>query len=183
VTIPAGASSTTITITPIADNIAEGDETVTLTIASDLAYGLAGTGSATVTIKDLPIDAWRFSHFNAAELSNPAISGDLADADGDSLTNLVEYTFSLDPKVPSEQSLPAPSIDANGYLSVTYAAAPDVTVTVEVSTDLVVWHSGAGYTFAAQANAVAETQTSKVSAVTPANSVPQQFMRFRVSRP
>ena len=49
---------------------------------SRLESGMASThatANATVTIHDQPIDAWRFSHFTAAELGNPAVSGDLVE--------------------------------------------------------------------------------------------------------
>jgi hypothetical protein len=47
----AGASTATVTVTPINDNIAEGSETVTLTIASGTGYTVVG-GAATGTIAD-----------------------------------------------------------------------------------------------------------------------------------
>ena len=52
VTIPAGSSSTTITVTPIDDTAVEGSETVILTITSNSAYTIGSPGSATVTITD-----------------------------------------------------------------------------------------------------------------------------------
>jgi len=51
VTIPAGAASTTIPVTPVDDVNAEGDETVILTLASHLTY-VIGAAGATVTIVD-----------------------------------------------------------------------------------------------------------------------------------
>jgi len=58
VTIPAGAASRTIVITPIDDTTVEGNETVILTLAGNTAYTLGTPASATVTIADndyLPI--------------------------------------------------------------------------------------------------------------------------------
>ena len=54
VTIPAGESSVTVTITPLADNLAEGDETVVVTINPSLRYVLGTPSTATVTIADDP---------------------------------------------------------------------------------------------------------------------------------
>ncbi len=51
VTIPAGASAANITVTPIADSLVEGNETVTLTLAAASGISL-GTSSATVNIAD-----------------------------------------------------------------------------------------------------------------------------------
>src|SRR5213079_1666649 len=52
VTIAAGASSATVTVTPIDDSQVEGDETVVLTLASDAAYNIGSPASATITIAD-----------------------------------------------------------------------------------------------------------------------------------
>src|SRR6266480_2134118 len=52
VTIPAGAASATITVTPIDDSQVEGDETVVMTLSQDAAYDVGSSNSATVTIHD-----------------------------------------------------------------------------------------------------------------------------------
>src|SRR5437879_4205543 len=52
VTIPAGAASAIVTVTPIDDTEVEGDETVILTISADAAYNIGSPNSATVTIAD-----------------------------------------------------------------------------------------------------------------------------------
>lgn len=51
VTIPAGSSSTTFTITPINDGLVEGRETVVASLVDNSAYAV-GSGGATVTIHD-----------------------------------------------------------------------------------------------------------------------------------
>ena len=50
VTIPAGASSAVIAVTPINDAVVEGNETVVLTLSPNVAYGLGTPRAATVTI-------------------------------------------------------------------------------------------------------------------------------------
>jgi hypothetical protein len=52
VTIPAGASSATITVTPIDDSTVEANETVILTLSPNAAYNIGSPGSATITIAD-----------------------------------------------------------------------------------------------------------------------------------
>jgi mucin-19 len=52
VTIPAGESFTDLTITPIDDDLVEGTETLTLTLADGAAYDLSANVSATVNIVD-----------------------------------------------------------------------------------------------------------------------------------
>src|SRR5262249_15605327 len=52
VTIPAGQASATVTVSPIDDLLAEGNETVILTLAANSAYSRGSERSATVTILD-----------------------------------------------------------------------------------------------------------------------------------
>ncbi len=47
-----GATTTTVTVTPVDDTISETSETVTLSLATSLAYAVGGADSATVTIAD-----------------------------------------------------------------------------------------------------------------------------------
>jgi len=51
-TIPSGAASRTIVVTPIDNTAVEGDETVIVTLSSNAAYALGTPASATVTIAD-----------------------------------------------------------------------------------------------------------------------------------
>ena len=138
-TIPTGASSATVTITPIPNNTAEGDRSVFLTLAASGIYNTAAPAAATVTIHDKPADAWRLLHFGPA--ANDPAAADAADWDFDGLTNLLEYSLALDPASPSSVSPPAPPA---GSLVLTYVpnpAAPDVNYFVESSTDLTAWSS------------------------------------------
>ena len=186
VTIPAGASSATVTVTPIPDNIAEGDETVVLTLSADPAYGSGAQTSATVTIKDTPIDAWRFSKFTAAELADPAVSGDLADFDKDGIRNLQEYAFGLEPKTPDVAGLPAQFIQPGGALAISYThvkSAVDISYVVEVSNDLAAWHSGPAYTSLIGTDDHGATETLKYGSLLPLDASKRQFMRIRVTRP
>ena len=52
ITIPAGQGSTTITVTPINDNLIEGNETVILSLTDTASYDLGPANSATVIIAD-----------------------------------------------------------------------------------------------------------------------------------
>ncbi|MBL9202558.1 MAG: DUF1800 family protein [Opitutaceae bacterium] len=54
VTIPAGAASATITLTPAADTVIEPSETVTLTLSEGAGYVIGAAATATVTIADSP---------------------------------------------------------------------------------------------------------------------------------
>ncbi|MGC4016594.1 MAG: Calx-beta domain-containing protein [Luteolibacter sp.] len=96
VTIPAGSASTDVMITPTADTVAEGDETAVLTVSANAAYTLGATVSGTVTIADLPVDAWKKTKFGASA-NDPAVAGDGADPDHDGVSNLMEYALGADP--------------------------------------------------------------------------------------
>src|SRR5678809_760026 len=52
ITLAAGSTNSTITVTPVDDNIAEGAETVTLTLTSGTGYLLGTPTAATGTIAD-----------------------------------------------------------------------------------------------------------------------------------
>ena len=186
VTIPVGASSATVTVTPIADNIAEGDETVVLTLTGDPQYTIVGQTSATVTIKDKPMDAWRFSKFTTAELTDPLLSGDLADFEKDGIVNLHEYALGLAPKTSDTGGLPTVSILPGGALALAFThvkSATDITYTVEVSNDLITWNSGPTYTAVTGTADHGATETVTVGSLLAPDTPPRQFMRLRMSRP
>ena len=124
ITIPTGSSSVVLTITPIPDNIAQGQRSVTVAPAGDFTYA-RDTTAAVATIADKPLDAWRFANFSTAELANPVISGEHADPDGDTLPNLLEYAFDLPPKQPAASPI-APTT-AGGALAIAVAKNPDAT--------------------------------------------------------
>ena len=138
-TIPSGTASTTITLTPIPNNVAEGDRTAVLTLASSSAYVVGVASSATLTIHDKPADNWRFSNFGAS--ANDPAAADEADWDKDGITNLMEFALNLNPKTADTTALPS-AVLANDYLILTFTpnpAATDVTFVVESSTALTGW--------------------------------------------
>lgn len=161
-TIAAGASTAPIAIVPVADALAEGSENVTLTLDASAAYTVGAPSSATVTIADRPVDAWRFSYFGG----NPPLSGDTEDADGDDLENLLEYALQLDPRVPSLSGLPAidTEIDAGTeYFTLTYrkdTTLTDIVYQVRLTPNLVDW-SDLGDTLVGVAGGV-ETRKARV---------------------
>ena len=126
-----------------------GGVTATFTILPDAAYTVSGTApSASGTIKDLPMDEWRFASFTTAELLDPAISGDLSDAESDGLRNLQEYAFVRPPK--TQDTAPAvpvllihPSTSAL-HLGLVYARrkdALDLIFDTEISDVLTAWRT------------------------------------------
>jgi len=93
-TLLSGQNSVSIPVRAIADSVIEGDESLSLTLASSSDYEI-GAGSASITIKDLPFDEYRNENFGGA--SNNI--GDNDDFDEDGVENLLEYAFRLNPTV------------------------------------------------------------------------------------
>jgi hypothetical protein len=183
VTIPSGTNATTIAILPISNQTPVGDLTVTVTLSTDPAYAVGSSGAATVTIHDTPYNQWLLNYFTQADLGNPAVSGPSADPDRDGISNLMEYALNLKPKSPDIAGLPSVSI-SNGALTLSYTqvkSATDITYTPEVSTDLVSWHSGPGYTSVIQTSDHGTTQTVTVASQLSPNSSPRQFIRLRIN--
>ncbi|QQL45409.1 matrixin family metalloprotease [Sulfuriroseicoccus oceanibius] len=92
-TIASGNTKTTVDIAPIRDSLAEGTETLTLTLSTDSTYEIGSPSAASVTITDLPVDEWRFATFPPAA----PLTGDSDDYDRDGVKNLLEYALGTDP--------------------------------------------------------------------------------------
>lgn len=174
-TIAAGQASATLQIVPIPDQAAQGDRSVTIHVAADFGLVRDSTQVAGLTIQDKPFDAWRFSHFSSSELLNPIISAEIADPDGDSLTNLVEYALALNPR--AANVLPPIVTQTNNYLTLSVVKNPnaiDLLWGGEVSGDLVTWQ-----------NAFSLTNTNNLFSARdhqPLGSEDRRFIRLKVTR-
>ena len=95
----------------------------------------------------LSYEAWRARHFSIAELSDPDVSGDGADPDGDGISNLIEYSQNLDPRSADHEPWLQARRIAEGdqaRLAVEYRARPlghAVHYQFDVSSDLKRWNS------------------------------------------
>jgi hypothetical protein len=137
--IQAGQGSTTIFVTPLADGVAEGTESVNLTATPSTQYELGTPSSATVVVEDLPIDAWRLENFGS-EANNPSIGGDLSDPDGDGVSNILEWAQGTSPVV-AGATRPELGLEP-GFLTLRYRrsdAAVDLTFAVYETEDLRSW--------------------------------------------
>ncbi len=138
-----------------------------------------------------PYTNWQLAHFTAAELASPAISGDLADPDGDGIPNLLEYALNLDPRAARTTGLPTVGqtmLGGQQYLTLTYTqvmGATGITYLPQASGDLSTWNGGSGYTVAVSttANADGATQTVVVRDAVPLSGATRRFLRLQVSRP
>lgn len=99
------ASPATLTINQSIGNVmsatVDGIGYLEVNPTANTTYSLTLNGALTAqaTVRVFPgRAAWNSSHFSAAELTNPAISGAAADPDGDGFTNDQEYQFQTQPK-------------------------------------------------------------------------------------
>ncbi len=173
-----------VTIVPLADGVVEGDKTVVLTLLNSSAYNLAAPTSATVTIHDTPFNAWLLAEFGT-NANNTAISGDLADPDGDGIVNLLEYALNLNPNMASAAGLPTTQIDPGcGCLTLTYTkvlSAIDLIYTPEAAGDPGGPWSTNGITQTVLGSD-GITQTNKASdASNPIATSGRRFMHLRVT--
>jgi len=171
--IPAGAASTWITISPIPDSLAEGDETATLTLNLVGTYFLGTPASSALTLHDDPFDAWRLTHGLIS-----AQPGD--DTDHDGASDFLEYALDSDPQATTPLAYPAVT-RSSGRLMLTYQRLHDpaeVSYLVQVSSDLVQWDSGPAFV---QETVQPDGITVVAVDLAPVNAE-KRFIRLRVTR-
>jgi hypothetical protein len=116
-------------------------------------------------------------------LADPTISGAAADPYGSGVPNLLAYALQLNPATARPTDVPQPVI-RNGHLMLTYlapASITDITYVVEVSSDLMTWNSGAGYTQVTSNVAGTSGNTITVQDTLP-SALQKHFMRLRVTQ-
>lgn len=162
-------------------------------LASDL-----GSNRITYAEAAAPLAAWRFVNFGA-DATNDAVAGDVANPDGDHLSNVHEYAFNTDPlAADSTRVVTASVVATNGerYLAVTFplvTAASDITYRVGVSADLQAWLPGCSYSGTNRLTAAEHTtehtrtgaglETITVRDNVPLSAAAQRFLRFQITRP
>jgi hypothetical protein len=160
------------------------------TIANGKVYAPTGANQLVVYGQlTAPYQLWQQANFTAAELASPAISGDTADPAGDGIPNLMKYALGLNPNVPSLSGLPVASIQNIGgtnYLTMSYDAVlynTDISYTVQVSSDLVTWNSGPGFTapVGPPVDNCDGTETWTVSDLVPSDPLTARFLRLQVT--
>ena len=136
IAMPAGAASVTVPVTPLADSLAEGPETIIVTADLGTGYRIhRDTRAVTLTIADKPYDDWRFAKFGA-DANDPAIAGDTADPDGDGQDNLREFIAGTEPR-DSASVLRATALPGlGGEVLIRFTAMPDRGYTVQFKDDL-----------------------------------------------
>lgn len=126
-----------------------------------------------------------FANWQAAEfpddLDNLEVSGLLANPAGDGVTNLLKYASGLPPLVPATTQDLAWAMREGTGLTLTYyerTDADDLTYLVEVSENLIDWHSGAEHTEEVNRSDESPIQTVTIRALS--NNPERLFMRVVV---
>ena len=106
VVIPSGASSATVSLTPLDDNLIERTETVSLALTPGVyTIGVASNAAVFITDNDVevlsPYNGWSDSVFSKP-FTDRTLDGD---PDGDSVVNLLEFAFGTDPTASGSASL------------------------------------------------------------------------------
>ena len=139
--------------------------------------------SAAVTNSAPPTTSWTL--WQTVELEGVLLNGPNDDADGDGISNLIEFVFGTTPQTAnSPVATPASILDLSGqrYLQITIPRRVDhsATLVIEVSSDLSVWNSGVSYTQVVSDGAAALV----VRDLTPIGpAAPKRFMRVRAIPP
>lgn len=195
--LPAGAASLLVFIQPVADDLAEGDESMTVTLQPGASYSVGNSNSLSLLIRDLPWDLWRMTNFTAAELADPGISGPWADPELDGLPNFYEYAFNLNAKAPSDPRVldiawssgtggvgNGSSGGASPMVTFHQRKAPtDVIYELESTTNFISWGSAPGWFDRAldDGNGITETARFRIMQE-PGGPSGQVFLRLKVSR-
>ena len=111
---------------------------------------------------------WQQTNFTAAELANPAISGDAANPAQDGLPNLLKYALGLNPKVAAPQaiSLQITNLSGQKVPVITYPlnlTATDVTLILQSSTNLTTWAPATTQPLASVTNGTVKTVTLQLN--------------------
>ncbi|MEY3894786.1 MAG: hypothetical protein RLZZ214_305 [Verrucomicrobiota bacterium] len=152
--------------------------------SASTTFTVDGPRTLVANFQAATLATWKEDNFSPSDMADPAISGTLADSDGDGFANLIEYALGMNPKTADQPQLLQGQI-IDGHLTLTYMrdrAPADITCTVEVSSDLETWHSGAPHT--SLPVTILDTgfsQTIQVSDSTLSSSGGPRFIRLRVA--
>jgi hypothetical protein len=121
-------------------------DTLVLWASDQGSFGMGGVQTAGGLVNLVGhhhlFDAWLHDHFDAAQLANPAISGDNADPDGDSHVNQWEFFTGTNPHAADTGFRPTVAVQS-GNLVFRYRVSKDIPYgspySVSVSPDLKMW--------------------------------------------
>jgi hypothetical protein len=151
------------------------------------------TGGKPGAADDYTVQDWRREHFSAVDLADSAqettLWGDAADPDGDGVSNLAEYALggTSPTNAASHPRLTASLFSEGGatWLRGEYFlrnGVIGVTVTPQVSTDLIVWHDLSPLSMAGESENITRAIVQAPQPIGTA-SPPYRFLRVRVTTP
>lgn len=150
------------------------------------------SGATTLVIDDAfglfsPVDIRKTEYFG--DLSDPAVSGDLADPDGDGIPTLVELALGENPLVVTS---PADLTDTtilteseNDFFALVYQRVKEpsgLTFTVEVSNELSTWNSGPAFTENSSVIDLGTLDEVTEKVLAPMSETNASFVRLRIDR-
>jgi hypothetical protein len=150
--------------------------------ASGTLGGSPGADEARITLAE-----WKAGQFTPAELADPLISGDLADAEGDGLSTLLEYGLVSDPKVADPENLPqvVTVLDEGAeYIGLQFrrrVGAGDLSYEIQSSSNLVDWAAAAGVVLMESVDNGDGSVTETYRLPSALNTVGEVFLRLRVT--
>jgi uncharacterized protein YhjY with autotransporter beta-barrel domain len=177
VTIPAGATTATVTIDPTVDGTVEGNETVTLTVAAGTGYTVGAPASATGTILNDDVPSASIAVTPASVAEDGAASLVYTVTLNQAASSPVSINYAVSGSATSGTDFAAvtsPLVIAAGSTTGTITVDPTTDTTLEADETVVLTlNAGAGYTVGAPSAAtgtIANDDTPTVSiAVSPAS--------------
>ena len=164
-------------------------QTITLVVGAqdDGIGGVYPLGTVTTPVAIViptPVDQWRQDNFGS-NAGNAAIAGNLADPDGDGLSNLLEYALGTNPLKSNTDAVAVDkeTIGTNTYLRLTITKNPvatDVIYTVETTDDLATPASWSSSSVVVEINS---STTLQVRDSVASSAAAKRFIRLRVSIP
>jgi Calx-beta domain len=185
------ATSRTIQIPILGDDLVEADETFAVRLTHPLGSAvLEAIDTTRVTLSETPFHRWLTAKFGAD--ANSAIAAANADPDADGLSNFVEWALNGDPTIPD--SSVRPIVGGTDYATLSFrrnASATDTRFTVEASGDLKNWSAGSTYYGAAStptnevttevSHSAGDTETIVVRDNIPVATGVPRFLRLRIT--
>ena len=160
VVIPTNQTSVLIPVSVLADQAAEGDETLELVLTNNPAYQLESAASASGVIHDRPLQAYLHANNGGAPED---------DSDGDGVANILEYYLGSAGDDTASRGVVSAVAHENGSYTTRFPhakGASDVSATVQWSTDMEHWYAS-GESDGTQTGNIA------IQAVSPAEQDPE----------
>jgi PKD repeat protein len=132
---PPGIDTLDLSVSALADDEAEGEESVLLSLMPGEGYLAGASSTATVAIHDKPFDAWRFATFRPLERIDGGVSGFDTPNPQSGIANGIAYALGVSPADLTESSLPKPVLSGD-FLALEFtrqAGLPGISYHIEWS--------------------------------------------------